>query len=493
MSVTVDQSGLWCSTLNSSRSWLLSGIAIRYATTLGFNLRNESKDVDGTPREIRYRVWWALCIIERRLAVMTGRPTSFAETDCTAPLPLPLEEDSLRDTVTTNPKAIELLRRLSSQESRLLDNATSTPTSSQSSKAKESPVRSITSGTPALPVSSHELKHTVPPSSALAFAFHTKLSTFTDEVLTRLYRADSMDQSWAQVQSTIASLNSRLEDWQLELPIVFDFTKKQRDRDFYSQRMGLGFFYYSTALIINRPCLCRIDRKIKNESSRARDFNRETAARCVYAARDMLGLLPDEPNPIGLYKVAPWWCLVHYLMQAATVLMLELSFRADHMPTEVDEIFECAKKALEWLRSMAEDDEAARRASILCTKSLCNVAPKVGREPNEISDDPMQQMRSAEHSRRLQAAQIERSLPPTQYQQPYVYATSAPFQPPIYGSYDQPMFYSNLPVSDGLPATSDLPYVDIFPTTTEMDHLRFTDSHYFQGQDPRWFPVSGPN
>ena len=422
---------------------------------------------------------------------MTGRPTSFAETDCTAPLPLPLEEDSLYNTATTSPQAIKMLRRLSSQESRPNDIATSTPSSSHSSKARGSPVNSSTSLPPTLQSSSHDLKQSIPTTGALAFSFHTKLSTFTNEVLTRLYRANSMNQSWAQVQNTIASLNSRLEEWLLQLPNVFDFTKKQRDQEFSCQRMSLGFFYYSTAMIINRPCLCRIDRNIPNESSKAREFNRETAARCVHAARDMLKLLPDTPNPKGLYKVGPWWCLVHYLMQAATVLMLELSFRADHMPTEVEEVFDCANKALVWLSSMAEDDEAARRASVLCAEGLRKVAPKVGRNPSDVTKYPKHQSRGAENLRSLQTTHIEQSIAPTQYQRPYLYTTSAPFQPPIYGSYDHPMFYSNPPTAGNLPNSSAASYEDMFPSSHDMENMRFDDPQYFQGQDPRWYPGSG--
>ena len=469
------------------RSWVMSGIAIRHASTLGLNLRNASKDVAEASREIRYRVWWALCSVERRLAVMTGRPTSFAETDCTAPLPLPLEEDSLYSTASSSPEAIQMFRRMSSNESRPLDKAMPSPSSSsQSSKVKGSPASSIPLMSP-IPQTSQQLKHAIPPNSALAFALSTKLSTFTNEVLNRLYRADAMDQSWAHVQGTIANLNSKLEKLQSELPPIFDFSKKQRDLQFMPQRLGLGFFYYSTSMIINRPCLCRIDRKIPNESGKARDFNRETAARCVHAARDMLGLLPDEPNPVGLYKVAPWWCLVHYLMQAATVMMLEMSFRADHMPTEVEKVFGCAKKALEWLRSMADDDEAARRASVLCSDLLRKVAPKIGRDPNEASDLGSHRPQNIDNMQVVQDGLPDRHMnhiEPAQYSPQYAYTTSAPFQPQIFTSYDQFLSYGSLPTTSGAPIE------DMFPTANDMENMNFEEPGYYQGPDQRWFPGS---
>lgn len=464
-----------------NRSWATSGIAIRHASTLGLNLRNDSKDVPETSKEIRYRVWWALCSLERILAVMTGRPASLSETDCTAPPPLPLEEDSFLGNNVPSTQDIALLRSLSNQEWRQTDGTMSTPSSNgYSSKVKTSPVDS-TSSTPLS--SSQERKQVIVPCNALCFGYQAKLSTFTDEVLNRLYRADAMSKSWADIQSTIATLNSKIEKWRAKLPNVFDFTKKQRDQQFVRQRMSLGFFYYSILTIINRPCLCRIDRKISDQSGKAKDFNRETAMKCVHAARDMLEMLPQKPNAVGLYTVTPWWCLVHYLMQAATVLMLELSFRSEHMPNEVEEIFDSAKKATDWLRSLSEEDEAARRAWFLCNEMLCKVAPKIGRSPAEplkydcVSDHQehaVDQMQGMDNTQFTQAPATSSMYLPQQ-----CYASSAPFHQPIFSSYDQFLSYGQVPTT-----SASGPYNDKFPTATDMDAMQYDghdNSGYFHG------------
>lgn len=423
---------------------------------------------------------------------MTGRPVSLSETDCTAPAPLPLEEDSFLGNNVPSPRDIALLRRLSSQESRQSDNTISTSSSNgYSSKVKTSPVDSMS---PASLPSSQEKKQVIPPCNALYFGYHTALNTLTNEVLNRLYRADAMSKSWADIQSTIATLNSKIEKWQAKLPNVFDFTKKQRDQRFVRQRMSLGFFYYSILTIINRPCLCRIDRKIAHQSSKAKDFNRETAMKCVHAARDMLELLPQEPNAVGLYTVAPWWCLVHYLVQAATVLMLELSFRSDHMPNEVEEIFNSAKKAVDWLRSLSEVDEAARRAWSLCDEMLRKVAPKVGRSPAEASNydsfsdhqgNAVDQMQGVDSTQFTQAS-AKSSL----YLPQHHYASSAPFHQPIFSSYDQFLSYGQAPTTSG----SGL-YNDMFPTVAATDTMQYEgheNTRYFHEQDhQRWFPAGG--
>ena len=456
--------------LTLPRSWATSGIAIRHAATLGLNLRNDSKDVAEISKEIRYRVWWALCGLERTLSLMTGRPTSFSETDCTAPAPLPLEEDSFIGNNVPKPQDVAVLRRLSSHESR------HTATSAVDSMSPTPP---------------QERKQVVAPCSALCFGYHTRLSVFANEVLNRLYRADAMSKSWADVQSTIATLNSKIEKWRSDLPNVFDFTKKQRDQQFVRQRMSLGFFYYSVLTIINRPCLCRIDRKIPNQSGKAKDFNRETAMKCVHAARDMLEMLPQEPNSVGLYTVGPWWCLVHYFMQAATVLMLELSFRADHMPNEVEEIFDSATKATDWLRSLSEEDEAARRAWSLCDEIMHKVAPKVGRSLTEASNyggSPDHEGRAADQMQGMDHNGFSQGPATSSIYLPQLgSASSAPFHQPMFtSSYDQFL-------SQRVTASASEPYHDIFPSAADMYAMEY-DGHdharYFQEQNQqRWFPT----
>ena len=423
---------------------------------------------------------------------MTGRPTSFSETDCSAPAPLPLEEDSFSGSHAPSPHDFVLLRQLSSQDSRQTDGAISIPSSSSysssySSKPKTSPVDST-------PPASQERKQRIPPGNALYFSHQTALSNFTNEVLNRLYRADAMSMSWADVQSTIATLNSKLEKWRVELPNVFDFTKRQRDQQFLRQRMSLGFLYYSTLTIINRPCLCRIDRRVPNQSGKAKDFNRETAMKCVHAPLDMLDMLPQEPNAVGLYTVAPWWCLVHFFVQAATVLMLELSLRSYHMPNEAEEIFDSAKKAIDWLRTLSQEDEAAKRAWSLCNEMLYKVAPKVGRSPAEastygsVSDhqghaaDQAQGMDA--NSSTQEPAASSTHLPQNDH------ASFAAFDPPMFSNYDQFFSHGQAPAT-WAPASDN----DMFPTASDMDAMQYDGqghAEYLNEQDQqRWFPGAG--
>jgi len=391
---------------------------------------------------------------------MTGRPTSFLDADCSTPLPLPLEGDSLvkgsrRSGVST--AAAESRRRYSSQESRDSD-----PPASLSEQSTR--ISGTSSGQP-----DNEVGGAVAPSDALYFLCHTKLSILTNAVLNRLYRAGTLKQTWADIQARIAKLDDRLERWRQGLPSVFDFTKKQRDQQFIRQRMCLGFFYYNTRTIINRPCLCRVDRRIPQESGKAKEFNRTAAARCVHAARDLMDMLPNVPNAVGLYRVSPWWCLVHNIVQASTVLMLELSFRADHMPNEADNILEAAKKAVYWLRSMSDDNVAARRAWRLCDDLLHKVAHKIGRSADNMPDGVLPP--SADYTSQNTATD------PAQPESPSNYNRGPDLTRPsqVYLAYDEflaplpsPNFSSIFPVMDqtdtnmypGAPGDLDYPFVD---------------------------------
>ncbi|KAL6713476.1 hypothetical protein ACLMJK_008941 [Lecanora helva] len=498
-----------------NRSWTMSGIALRHACTLGLNLRNESVDVTETSKEIRCRLWWAVYSIERLLAAMTGRPTSFAEKDCTTPLPFPVEEDFFLGSGTPKPQVLQMMRRWSQQG----DSVTTTP--STESSMKTSSLGSLSPATKAPP--SQDLTQSFPPCDALAFAYHIRLSQFTNEVLIRLYCADGISEPWAHVQSTIKSLNARLEDWRQKLPPVFDFTRQRQDSQYLSHRGSLGFFYYSTLIIINRPCLCRVDRSIPHESDESRNYNRESAETCVHAACGMLNLLPDEPNAATFYKISPWFCLVHLLMQAATVCMLELSFRADHMHGEIDEVFASATKALQWLQNMAQGDEAARRASIVCNELLRQVVSKVSKTPKEAlhfetggdHDHPiqsiadMQSERSSAIGHRGQGGfekmsgevdgipnQENVTMQPMQnlptghpgYQDlqnpqnepssqsaypPRTYNTPVSFEPQLFSSYDQIYPYGQVP-----PPSATAAFDDPFLTAMDMEGMEFNEGDF---------------
>lgn len=344
-------------------------------------MRNDSRQTPDASKEMRYRVWWALYTLEHALSVMTGRPTSVVDHVCTTPLPVPFEEELFQ-----NPNVAQILGSEMQKGSRLPNSSsstpslnTSTPSSDHSRSASKAPSRS-----PSVPHPQMDWAKGAAPSNSLYFLHYIQLARINQAVLSRLYVPSALGETWSSVQLAISELNEKLQGWHSNLPSNFDFARKQRDQHFLRHRLILGFACYSTRLTINRPCLCRLDRKIPNQSGASKSFNRNAAVTCVTAAKDMLDMIPDEPNPIGLYQVSPWWSVLHYLMQATIILMLELSFRAHHMPEEAESILEASKKGVRWLHSMAAENLAAERAWSFCHTLIRDAANKVGRDASDL-------------------------------------------------------------------------------------------------------------
>lgn len=73
-----------------------------------------------------------------------------------------------------------------------------------------------------------------------------------------------------------------------------------------------------------------------------------------------------------------WWMILHHLRRAVTVLLLELSFRAEHMPAEAAELLTEAKAAINWLRQMGASNASAKDAWVTLSRLLYHAAQKVG-------------------------------------------------------------------------------------------------------------------
>jgi hypothetical protein len=84
----------------------------------------------------------------------------------------------------------------------------------------------------------------------------------------------------------------------------------------------------------------------------------------------MLDMLPDEADVNWLYGVSPWWCVVHYMMQSTTVLLVELFALGQRGSTEATILATKVEKAICWLRAMSINDLSSRRAWLVCIDIL---------------------------------------------------------------------------------------------------------------------------
>ncbi|KAH8547970.1 fungal-specific transcription factor domain-containing protein [Umbelopsis sp. PMI_123] len=80
--------------VNSMRSWMLSGEAFRMSQDMGLHRNCENMGISVSDRQLRSRIFWAVFAYDRTLSMLHGRPLAFDEKDIDAPLPeIDLETD----------------------------------------------------------------------------------------------------------------------------------------------------------------------------------------------------------------------------------------------------------------------------------------------------------------------------------------------------------------------------------------------------------------
>ncbi|KAE8387296.1 fungal-specific transcription factor domain-containing protein [Aspergillus alliaceus] len=307
-----------------NRSWKLCGSAVRSALSLGLHLRNIGTGTSDTSKEIRYRVWWSLYTLEHRLSVMTGRPSCIIDDTCTTPLPVPFDESDFRH---------EPVMRLISR---------STPEG----------------------LSQLELV----PCMSLYFLQLIKLTSIAKRMASRLYNLEGVETPWPRMEFAIQRLNLDLNSWLINLPKAYDFTSTHTSQGLATHRMSLALNFYSTKIGITKPCLRRLDPSAHGD--KAVNFSRKAAVECVESACHMLRLFPEPLEAALLHKISPWWCILHFLMQATAVLLIELSFHAQHVPEKAAMVLKAARKSYDWLLVMSETSMASEKARKMCHEFL---------------------------------------------------------------------------------------------------------------------------
>lgn len=339
-------------------------MAVRSAITLGINMKSTSPTTPNISKEARYRVWWCLYTFEHLLGIMTGRATCILDGICTTPLPLPYTEEQLQE-----PEAAELLN-----DSHLRDDRINKVMASAW-------VRHM----PLNPTGGKEATHQsrerdnswvkgLPFNFGLCHLYYCDLAVVVQEIVNKVYSTDCVMVPWAHIENRIGELRSRIDLWLTSIPPILDFTQKTDDGpEQLRSKLALAFHFYSARITLGRPCLCRRDAQKKDPAEKS-SFSHDMAVLTLNSAIQMLDLIPDEPSAVQLYEIAPWWCVLHYLMQAGTVLLLELSFGSVHMPEGEQQFIALSKKAVRWLYAMSEHSVASRRAWQLCDICLRRLA-----------------------------------------------------------------------------------------------------------------------
>ncbi|KAL8782415.1 MAG: hypothetical protein Q9195_009647 [Heterodermia aff. obscurata] len=338
---------------NRARSAL--AIAIRFAQGLGMHLKNLTPHMKEAETVHGIYVWAALVSAERALSVMLGRPCMVNEQDCSAPVPLPVNKKDRQSSETTERGTIQ------------------NPVPSTSQSASQS-----SSGLP-LTLSAGTIYETKGPSISMSFFYHyLELGKLSQKVAADLYKPYVRQLKWAEIQRKIEEYDNILTQWYRNLPVEFDMRYHTEHPQSEPFRAALVILSHSTRTIINRPALCKNERQFLKQSDESIQTNHNAAQRCIKSARAILQFLPVGSTETSLNRSPIWWTLVHHIKRSATVLLLELAFRAEHMPSEAEEIVADAIKAINWIHSMGAVSMAARRAWSLLKQSLQSAAQRIG-------------------------------------------------------------------------------------------------------------------
>jgi hypothetical protein len=370
-----------------NRSWLLLGLAIREACGLGLNLRNASPLLTDNLKETRYRLWWALYTLENQLCIMSGRASCIRDEYCTTPLLVPLEEEDFEAATGRSLFSKESQQGVRAPYSDLNNPATLGLMAFTDQSRRQTNSGLGSSAKPGIPPALEWVKDTSPKPSQY-FLHLVQLSRLMQHMFHELYASTSLSSTWPDMQIKMQQLEARLERWRGRLPQLFALGETQHERRFYESRLTLRCFFHTAKMLIHRPCLSRLNLMIPNRSAIRVEFYHKSAAACVEVAKEMLQLIPDKPNAAGLFCTGPWWNMSHWLVQAASVLMLGISYLVFHTLESFETLLEASRKAVRWLHALAADDPSAQRAADLCQHMLHFVAEHARQMVEDVPQRP---------------------------------------------------------------------------------------------------------
>jgi hypothetical protein len=119
----------------------------------------------------------------------------------------------------------------------------------------------------------------------------------------------------------VTHLHIKAEKWHSDLPESLQYSP-ERPRtfaDYYGVKLAL--YYHSTKLLIRKPFLDLLG-CCGNEIL---GFYVGKALSCVNTAHDILSLFLNEFDQTWLIEIALAWAILHFLLQATTMLIIQFS------------------------------------------------------------------------------------------------------------------------------------------------------------------------
>ncbi|PWY78107.1 fungal-specific transcription factor [Aspergillus sclerotioniger CBS 115572] len=379
-----------------NRAFKFSSMAFRSAVSLGINLRFVDDRTQYPAKEARSRLWWSIFLLEHLLTAITGRVSCVGESLSATPLPIPFEEEAFG-----RPEVLPLLQDSSLRMNRLKLTLLQTDEEARASASWLA---------------------TCEPSPSLFFHCTVDLATITQAIINKVYSIQGLRDRASQVEQRIRKYCSILDIWVSKVPEAYRFTSGNSDHldmpdnnhtPWMRERLSLAISYYSARITLCRPCLGHTSlqpgslspdpippsslRRLARRNSRNRThFSSDMALVCVISARSLLSTLPETPDIVWLTAVTPWWCILHYIMQATTAILLHLSSWPPGTASSEDpsrpaasdmlSMVRAVKKALRWLHHMARSYAASRRAFRQCHSVVRRIAPSLRLDISDLPD-----------------------------------------------------------------------------------------------------------
>ncbi|KAJ6151771.1 C6 transcription factor [Penicillium chermesinum] len=307
-----------------NRASKFSNMALHSAMSLGINLRLKDDTTDSS-KEARCRLWWSIYSLEHLITSMNGRASCIGEQMCAVSLPVPVEEEAFGhlgvQSVFQDQGLREVLLSATLFEKSFEIQSTEKPWAATNFQ----------------------------PNPSLFFFYMTDLSLLTQAVLNKVYSLEGVRNGASQTEYRFEDFTLRMDRWIHKLPDSYQFVlpgggpwRINPDLDneslpYARERVCLALNYYSARITLCRPCLSLhslpSDYSDSPTHSLRTTLRAEMTNHCLQAACSLISILPEKIDITWLARIAPWWSVLHFLMQATVALLLSLS--SCSMPTEL--------------------------------------------------------------------------------------------------------------------------------------------------------------
>lgn len=331
-------------------------IAARSGISLGINLHSKHGGLDINSEEARKQLWWSIFRLEHLLSVMTGRVSCIGSASSSLPPPLPLPnlahtgfddkdtDDETRSQLHNLHWTIQMNPKRTDTKSGLLQSLNQSP--------------------------------------SLYYFYTVDLSRIAHAISSEVYVTHSYRTDWGSIESRISLYNRLIDRWVSRLNAAFHFQDSHGnllhsiDSPF---QISLALSYYSTRIVLNRPCLNHptFDKETGARLARSR-FSNLSALACLQASLAIVALLPDHTSLNWSYQLLQWWDFVHVLTQATIILLLDISIGP--IPTKPEEahvtskpagdVLDAAKKGILWLHCLGRTSDSAQRSFELLNRCI---------------------------------------------------------------------------------------------------------------------------